>query len=483
MERPLFRSVFVLVIALAVLSVGVVSGASGSSRPNVVWIMLEDWNPDMSCYGTKGIETPGCDKLASEGIRYTRAFTTAPVCSASRSAMITGFHQNYIWGNQHRTAKDMKRALPYGIKPLPAMLKDAGYFTCLMKSRKTDCNFTDDLGFMGKDWGDRKDGQPFFAQITLAGTHRKWQRDPQRPIDVADIELPPYYADTPLARRDWANGYEQMQICDRQISGLLKRLDDEGLADNTIVFVIGDNGRCHIRGKQFLYDGGLHIPMIVRWPGKVAPGQVIGDLVYSIDITATILKAAGVTPAYELHGKDLFGREVKDRKYIFAARDKMDDTHDAIRMVRSKKYKLLHNLMPERAWLQYNWYKEAMYPMLSEMNVLNLQGKLNAVQAAFFAPTKPEFELFDLEKDPHEINNLADDPGHAKIKAELLGELNKWRSDIKDQGVSDEFRKGGWPATYPTRTLEEWQKSLEKFKPWVFREPGAKPAGRAKKSK
>ncbi|MCK4999071.1 MAG: sulfatase-like hydrolase/transferase, partial [Anaerohalosphaera sp.] len=243
MKRSGFLFIVVAVIASFFCVAGLVSAAPKPARPNVVWIMLEDWSPDMSCYGTKGIETPGCDKLAGEGIRYTRAFTTAPVCSASRSAMITGFHQNYIGANQHRTAKNLKRPLPYGIKPLPVMLKEAGYYTCLMNSRKTDCNFTGDLGFMGKDWGGRKDGQPFFAQITLPGTHRKWQRDPIRPIDGADVEIPPYYADTPLVRRDWANGFEQMQICDRQISQILKRLDDEGLRDNTIVFVIADNGR------------------------------------------------------------------------------------------------------------------------------------------------------------------------------------------------------------------------------------------------
>jgi len=472
-------------------TVGAVSMAAGmagaqtpAKRPNVVWIMLEDWCPDLSCYGTKGILTPACDQLASEGIRYENAFTTAPVCSASRSAMMTGFHQNYIGANQHRTRD--KKPLPHGIKPLPLLLKEAGYFTCRMKSGKTDCNFAGDLGFTGKDWKERAQGQPFFAQITLSGTHRSWKRDPQRPIDPADIELPPYYADTPLARRDWANGLEQMQLCDREIAELMKRLDDEGLAGNTLVFVIGDHGRCHIRGKQFLYDGGLRIPMLVRWPGVIAPGQVKGELVQSIDITATILKAAGAKPAHEPHGKDLLGSEVRQRNYVFAARDKMDSTHDAMRMVRSKNYKLIHNLMPERAWLQLNEYKERQYPMLAEMSVLHMQGRLTPAQAAFFAPNKPEFELFDLQTDPHEINNRADDPRFVKIKDELLAALNQWREAIEDQGVSAEFRKGGWPATYPTRSLEAWQERVDKWKPWVFRAPDSirsHPNSKKKKTK
>ncbi len=440
-------------------------------RPNIVWIMLEDWSPDLGCYGTKGIKTPVTDKLASEGIRYTHAFCTAPVCSSSRSAMITGFHQNYIGAHQHDTKGPAKKPLPYGIKTMPSLLKEAGYFTALQISAKTHCNFSGELGFMGKDWSERKEDQPFFAQITLTGTHRRWKRDALQPIDPMTLDLPPYYADTPLNRRDWANGFEQMQICDREIGEILDRLDREGLTDNTLIFLIGDNGRCHIRGKQFLYDPGLQVPLIIRWPGKVTPGQVNTDLVQTIDITATILDVAGVDPGYKLHGKNLFDEESGDRKYIFAARGRMGLTHDAMRTVRSKKYKLIHNLMPERPWLQYSGYKEENYPMLAEMNVLNMEGKLNAAQAKFFKPTKPEFELYDIENDPHELNNLADDKIFAPIKDQLLGELYSWRNSIEDQGASLAFREGGLPSKYPTRTLEEWKAVVDKWKPWVFRAP------------
>ena len=450
------------------------SSYAANPKPNIVWIMLEDWSPDLSCYGTNGIHTPHCDQLAAQGIRYTNAFCTAPVCSPSRSAMITGFHQNYIGAHQHRTEKEDKRPLPYGIKPMPLLLQEASYYTALMVSNKTDCNFKGDLGFMGKDWKNRDVDQPFYAQITLTGTHRKWQRDAVRPISPEDIELPPYYADTALCRRDWANGLEQMQICDREIGEILKRLDNEGLTDNTLVFVIGDNGRCHIRGKQFMYDPGLRVPLIMRWPGKVKPEQVKDDLVQTIDITATILEAAGVTPPHPLHGKSLFSDEVKNRQYIFAARGRMGSTHDAMRVIRSKRYKLIHNLIPERAWLQYSGYKEDNYPVLAEMNVLNLKGKLNKDQAKFFAPTKPEIEFYDIQEDFHELNNLAENPAHAAVMQEMLGELNRWRVSIKDQGVSPEFRAGGTPPTYPTRSLAEWQERVEAWKPWVFRKPEVK---------
>ncbi|MBK1878942.1 sulfatase family protein [Pelagicoccus mobilis] len=456
---------------MSIFATGALLNAS-SERPNFVWIMLEDWGPDMGCYGTKGVETPHCDQLAAEGVLYKNAWGTSPVCSTSRSAMITGFHQNYIGAHQHRLSKDQKKPLPYGVKPMPALLRDAGYYTVLMQSGKTDCNFSDDLGFMGrKDWSARKPGQPFYAQITLQGTHRKWKRDTIRPISIEDVELPPYYADTPFNRRDWANGLEQMQICDREIGAILKRLDDEGVAENTIVFVIGDNGSCHFRGKQFLYEPGLQVPMIVRWPGKIAPGQVSEELVQTIDITATILDAAGVEAPHELHGKHLLSSEVSGREFMFAARGRMGATHDAMRSVRTDRFKLIHNLMPERPWLQYSGYKEDSYPMLAEMNVLFLEGKLNEDQMRLFASSKPEFELFDLSEDPYELNNLSGDPEYAAIKDELLTELYAWRSRIKDQGVSNEFRFGGLSAEFPTRSLKGWKERLEQWKPWVFREP------------
>lgn len=489
----------IIAIFSLVLLVSCGSPAAEEERPNILWITIEDWSPNLSCYGTPGINTPHVDQLASEGIRFTNAYTTSPVCSTSRSAMMTGFYQNYIRANQHR--EHNKKELPYGIQPTPHLFAEAGYYTALM-SWKTDCNFVPNKKeelFMGADWSEREPGQSFFARISFGGTHRKFLRDSISPVDIKDVELPPYYPDNDFCRRDWANGLEAMQLVDRQIGEVLQRLEDEGLADSTIVFFIGDHGRCHIRGKQFLYDGGIQIPMVVRWPGKVKPGQVCDDMISAIDIPATLMKAAGIEAPVPLHGKDIFGNEVKERKYIFAARDKMDETHDAMRAIRSKEYKLILNLMPERPYLQYNTYKEGGYPMLAEMNIMNMKGELTPAQAAFFAPNKPDIELFDLNKDPYEINNVADDPDYAEIKAELLEELEKWREMVEDQGVSEEFRAlnifpeacpeptvdqwvyanyedidfntHGWPSWYPTRTLEEWERARAIWNNWVFRSP------------
>ncbi|WP_146403913.1 sulfatase [Planctomycetes bacterium CA13] len=438
------------------------AGTWHGEKPNILWIMIEDWSTDLSCYGTPLVHTPNIDKLADQSVRFERAYTTSPVCSTSRSAMMTGFHQNYIGAHQHRT-KD-KQPLPFGIKPIPNLLEEAGYFTATMASGKTDCNFqTPKPLFMGKSWNERTDDQPFYVQATLAGTHRSFVRDPQRPIDADKVKLPPYYPDTPLARRDWANGLETVQVVDRQVGELLQQLEDDGLADNTIVFFIGDHGRCHIRGKQFLYEAGVRIPLIVRWPKHIKPASVSDELVSSLDISQTILKLAGAKPAHPLHGKYLFGGDVVEREYVHFNRDKMDSTHDVIRAVRGERYKLIHNLMPERAYCQLNHYKEKSYPMLALMNVLNMQGKLNDAQARFMADSKPEFELYDLDSDPHEINNLADDPKFTAIKAELLAEIVRWRKEVKDIGVTDEFRDGGWSSKYPTKSLEAWQVELAEW--------------------
>lgn len=457
-------------------------GKWDGEKPNILWVMIEDWSTDLACYGTPLVHTPNIDKLADEGIRFERAYTTSPVCSTSRSAMMTGFHQNDIGAHQHRTKN--KQPLPYGIKPIPHLLEEVGYFTATMAGAKTDCNFkTPKKLFMGKSWRDRKRGQPFYVQATLAGTHRNFVRDPERPIDADKVKLPPYYPDLPLVRRDWANGLETVQVVDRQVGELLQQLEDDGLADNTIVFFIGDHGRCHIRGKQFLYEAGVRIPLIVRWPKHIKPGTVSNELVSSLDICQTIVRLAGAEPVHELHGLYLFGGDVAARKFVHFNRDKMDDTHDSMRAVRDAQFKLIHNLMPERAYCQLNAYKERQYPILALMNVLNMQGKLNPVQARFMAATKPEFELYDLDNDPHEIKNLANVPQYAKTKEELLAEITRWRKEVKDIGVTEEFRRGGWSADYPTKSLEDWQSVLKEWEQALMVDGKASRGGKKRKKK
>ncbi|MHC4594750.1 MAG: sulfatase family protein [Planctomycetota bacterium] len=451
-------------------------------RPNILWILSEDISPDLSCYGTPAVQTPNLDKLAHQGIRFTSAFTTSPVCSTSRSAMITGMYQTSVGVHNHRSHRDDGYTLPEPVRLITDHFRKAGYFTANVKtaapgvkgSGKTDFNFQSKNAFDGSDWNQRKTGQPFFAQLSISMTHRggHWKNLREKlnnPVDPAKVKLPPYYPDHPIARDDWATYLNSIQVMDGYIGKILKRLDDEGLANNTVVIFIGDHGRCHVRGKQWLYDGGIHIPLIIRWPGKLKAEQLCDNFVSAIDISATILKIAGIEPPKYIQGRVFIepaakGRwkPVNKRKHIIAARDRCDETIDRIRCVRTKRYKYIRNFMPERPYTQLNRYKERSYPMLNLMKELGAQGKLTRVQALFMAPRRPDEELYDIRNDPYEINNLAALPKHSKTLKKMRAILDKWIKDTRDQGQSPEkfsaitprdreriIEDKSWPSNWP----------------------------------
>jgi N-sulfoglucosamine sulfohydrolase len=423
-------------------------------KPNIIWILSEDISTDLACFGTPVVQTPTLDRLAAEGIRYTHAFTTAPVCSPSRSAMITGMYQTSIGAHNHRSHRDDNYRLPAPVKPITDYLRQAGYFTVNAKTpapgvrspEKTDFNFAvDSPVFDGTDWSQRKEGQPFFAQITIDETHRgnAWktvvkQHEPQ--IDPARVVLPPYYPDHPIARADWATYLESIQLMDSYVSKILQRLESEEIANNTIVIFSGDNGRCHIRDKQFLYDGGIHIPLIIRLPGQVKKGQVSDDFVSAIDVSAQILQWAGVALPTHLDGQPFMGASAKRRDHIIAARDRMDETVDKMRCVRDRRFKYIKNYMPEKPYMQPNNYKERQYPMWNLLKELNQQGKLTPAQALFAAPTKPAEELYDIIADPHELTNLAALPKHQKTLQKMQGILSEWITKTNDQGQYKEAK-------------------------------------------
>jgi len=441
------------------------AGQAGGNRPNILWILSEDISPDLSCYGAQLVRTPNLDKLAGQGIRFTNAFTTAPVCSASRSAMITGMFQTTIGAHNHRSHRDDGYTLPEPVRLITEYFREAGYFTANVKtaapgvsgSGKTDFNFKFKNAFDGGDWNQRKAGQPFFAQLSISMTHRgaHWKNVRgmlDNPVDPDKVKLPPYYPDHPVAREDWATYLDSIQVMDQYIGKILKRLDDEGLADNTVVIFIGDHGRCHVRGKQWLYDGGIHIPLLVRWPGKLRAGQVFDDLVSAIDISATILRIAGAELPKHIEGKvflepDRNGlwKPVANHEHIIAARDRCDETVDRIRCVRTKRYKYIRNFMPERPYTQANAYKETSYPMLNLMKELHAQGKLTAVQELFMVPRKPDEELYDLRNDPYEVNNLAASTEHQQTLKQMRQILDKWIKDTGDKGQFPEERSSITP--------------------------------------
>jgi N-sulfoglucosamine sulfohydrolase len=434
------------------------SGAP-SAKPNVLLVILEDWGPYLHCYGEEEIYTPNLDQLAKEGRLYRNCFSSGPVCSVGRSTLMVGLSQYTTHTEQHRTYAP-KPDLPKGVESIPDIFRNAGYFTALGcgYSKKVDLNFTfnQNESYQGGDWSARKAGQPFYAHLTLLQTHRTWKGDPQRPIDPKLVTIPSWYPDTPLTRKDWALGLESAQTSDRDIGDIIARLKNEGLYDNTIIVITADHGIALPRGKQFIYDEGLHIPLIIRWPSRIPAGGVSTELVSNLDILPTILDLAGMPrPAY-LQGRSLVDQSQKEPEYIFAGRDKMDDTHDASRTVRSHDFRYILNLMPERAYCQFNEYKESQYPGLALMNVLHLQGKLPTEQEAFMKANKPDEELFDLRSDPNEVHNLADNPQYKETLIELRKQLAKWRKSVGDEGVTPAFRSGGCPSVYPTRPLAEW---------------------------
>ncbi|RKY87206.1 arylsulfatase, partial [candidate division KSB1 bacterium] len=424
-------------------------------KPNIIWLIAEDVCPDFRCYGTTLVKTPNIDKLADEGIRFTNAFSTGAVCSPSRSAFNTGMYQTSIGAHQHRT-KD-KEPLPDNVKMISEYLRSAGYFVCNgygnpgSRPGKQDFNFKVDHPFDGTDWSQRENGQSFFAQIQIRMSHRPFKRDYENPVNPDKVEIPPYYPDHPITRMDWALYLETNQLLDKRIGEIINRLRKERLLNNSVIFFFGDHGRAHIRGKQFLYDGGIHIPLIVRWPDYVKQGTVNNDPVSLIDIVPACLKIAGIDIPDYMQGRDFLDRNSKKRGYIVAARDRCDETVDRIRCFRTGRYKYIRNFYPDRPYTQGNVYKKRMYPVLTLMRVLYSQGKLKPEQARFMAPNRPEEELYDLQNDPFEINNLADRQEYSNVLTELRNKLKKWMETSKDQGEIPESAE----------TLQYWKKEAE----------------------
>ena len=416
----------------------IVHAVGEGERPNVLWLIAEDFCPDLGCYGTALVKTPNIDRLAAEGARYTNTFTTAPVCSASRSAFMTGMYQTTIGAHQHRTPD--RKPLPANVKVITDYFRAAGYYTSncgggnWKRSGKTDFNFEARKPFDGTDWRQREPDQPFYAQVNFSETHRTFKRDPDNPVDPDKVEVPPYYPDHPITRRDWANYLECAQVLDRKVGRVLKRLEEDGLTDNTIVFFFGDNGRPHVRGKQFLYEGGIHVPLIVRWPGHIKPGTVVDDLVSAIDFGATCMNLAGIKPPGSMQGQAFLGSNARKRDHIVTARDRCDETYDRIRCVRTKRFKYIRNFFPNLPYTQPNLYKKRQYPVLTLMEVLYAQGRLTPEQSRFMVSSRPAEELYDLRNDPHELHNLAKDANYQTVLKELRAKLNTWIEETGDQG-------------------------------------------------
>ncbi len=434
-----------LVLLLLACVASWLPAAENPSRPNIVWIVGEDLGPELGCYGDTNALTPNIDRLAREGVRFTRAFTHAPVCAPSRSGLITGQYPTTT-GAHH-----MRSELLAPPRTFTSHLRDAGYTVAW--PGKTDFNFKipKDAFTTTSNWMKQTPLEPFFAYINFTVSHESQIRANARqtrsnlarlqPGEFRDPEkmvLPPYHPDTPETRRDLANYYNLATAVDYSAGDVLRFLDRTGLASNTVVIFFGDHGRGLPRSKRWVYDSGIRVPLVVRWPGHLRPGTVREDLVAFVDFAPTMLALAGVKTPTNYPGRIFLGPQTApERKYIFAARDRMDEAPDRIRAVRSKQFKYIRNFRPELPYAQRIDYMELM-PTMRVWRQMNYDGRLNATQRLFFRTTKPAEELYDVNADPHEIRNLAGQSRHAAVLKEMRAALEQWMADTGDLGAVPE---------------------------------------------
>jgi arylsulfatase A-like enzyme len=441
-----------------------ISAGAAAPRPNVLWFVVDDMSANLSCCGETLIPTPHIDRLAAMGTRFSHAFVTAPVCSSSRSAMITGCYQTTLGAHHHRSGRGEHRIiLPKGVEPLPALMQRAGYFTCIgsglpgidhrgllsKKDRKgkTDYNFDwDEAIYAGHDWAARPDGQPFFMQVQLHGGKLRGEDSKSceavrkrateafgSAVDPDKVTLPPYYPRDPVLLEDWAAYLDSVRLTDRHVGQVMARLKKEGLLETTLVIFMTDHGISHARGKQFLYDEGTHIPFIVAGPG-VAAGQVREDLIEHIDMAAITLAAVGLEIPAWMQGRDALARDYAPREAVFAARDRCGEAADRIRSVRTSTHLLIRHFHPERPCLMPNDYKDgkAIVRRLRERHAAGSLPELS--ETLLFAPVRPAEELYEWNSDRWQVKNLAEDTAQAETRRDLSRRLDQWIAESRDPG-------------------------------------------------
>ena len=468
--------------------------AAAEERPNILWFVVDDMSANFSCYGEKLIDTPNVDRLAAEGTRFTHAYVTAPVCSASRSALITGRYQTSIGAHHHRSGRGTQKIyLPEGVKPIPELLHDAGYYTCIgdglseapRRNRgpslgKTDYNFEwNPRMFDGEDWSGRQADQPFFMQVTLPGGKLRGNKDAaarqllkraERELGSAvspnEVELPPYYPRDEVLLRDWAAYLESVRFTDRHVGQVLARLEQEGVLDETLVIFMTDHGISHARGKQFLYDEGTHVPLVVRGPG-VKPGVTLDDLVEHIDLAAITLAAAGLPATEDMHARNILAADYQPRDAVFAARDRCDETVDRIRSVRTDRYLYIRNFYPERPHLQPNAYKDGK-SILKMLRALHEAGHLEPLaETLLFSPARPAEELYEWRSDRWQTKNLAADPAHAEALTDLRARLDKWMAATHDAGPETAAMYDSDMKAYVGDGSPDVERNIDLMKSWA----------------
>lgn len=436
-------------------SVNLEAQSTANKRPNIIWISTEDFSPHLGCYADKVAQTPNIDKLATQGVRFTNVFTTAAICAPCRAGIITGMYQTSI-GCMHMRTTSYRRSVenpveftavpPHYVKAFTEYLRVAGYYCT--NNNKTDYQFAKDP-VPASIWDDcsrtahyknrPNKSQPFFAVFNHVGTHESQNWDISKvKTDPKRVVVPPYYPDTEIVRRNLAKMYDNTARLDSVVASLLAELEREGEADNTIVFFWGDHGDGLPRAKRWLYDSGLNIPLIIKWPGNMKPGTVNDQLISSIDFGPTVLSMAGVKVPVHMQGRPFLGNQTAEpRQYVFGARDRVDESYDMIRSVRSKDFLYIRNFYPNEPFHIWVPYLNKM-PIMQEMMRLDAEGKLNPDQKKWMAETRPAEELYDVKVDPFQLSNLANDPKFKTVLAEMRLQQDNWAVTTNDLGRMNE---------------------------------------------
>ena len=431
---------------------------SQSELPNILWITCEDISPYLGCYGFAQARTPHLDKLAERGIRFTHAYSNAPVSAVARSTILSGMYATTLGTHNMRSRTQLPEIIPV----YPKILREAGYYCTNNAKKDYNSNFENDNTIWDESsksahYSNRKPGQPFFAVFNNTVTHesqlsenriKKYIENNQIPglsrVNPADIILPPYHPDLPEIKQDWARLHDLITLMDHQTGEILRELEKSGLADNTIVFFYSDHGGQLARSKRYIYNVGTQIPFILYLPPKwqhlseEKPGDTNNQMVSFVDLAKTVLSITGCDIPELMQGHNFLGAEKdKDPGYVHFYRDRMSERYDFSRAVTDGRYYFIRNFMPHRPRGRDTRYGFNVQSNWRSWENFFEAGKCNDIQSQFFNP-KPLLELFDTGSDPWHVTNLAEDPEYAKISTQFSDELDRWMIETRDIGLIPE---------------------------------------------
>lgn len=461
---------------------------AADTRPNILLIVAEDMSAHIGAFGDTVAKTPALDQLSAEGTNFPNVFTTSGVCAPSRAGLITGVHQVALNSQHMRTSApfpgvgnggpmNYEAVPPAHIKAFPELLRAAGYYT--YNVAKTDYQFGTPFTIWDKDgmaahWRDRTDtDQPFFGMVNLMSTHESglfpqtgwprsalhfamqlvlWQRlkDFEDVVTPEEVEVPPYYPDTPEVRKTLAQLQNNVAFMDGEVRTLLSQLKEDGLADNTIVIFTTDHGDGLPRGKRTLYDLGIRVPVIVRWPENVRPpqepqGTWRNDIVSFVDFAPTLLTLAGATPRTHMSGRVFLGdNPAPAPPYVHSAIDRVDEHNQRSRAVTDGRYKLIAEFITDKPPLLALNFRNNI-AIMDDLYAVKAQGGFEG-DGGLYADTRPARQLYDTRADPHEINNLHGHPNYAQIEQALEAELHRWMDTLGNDGTpEEEMIAAQWP--------------------------------------